>query len=387
MSVRHTSESGVASDLPPQSKSLAKCVCRGVFECSPRISLLLGGKFVTLAGMLSRVIIVLCLLALPVRGVELLLNLGEAGADQSPAGFTNVVAGEGQPGLWLARVDETLGATNNIVLTQTRRNVKDEHFPMGIYQPEKFDDFTLTTKFKIVDGLVEQMAGIVFRFQDEKNFYIIRTSALGNNIRFYKVVAGIRSQPIGPSFEVKLNEWYELKIECRGNKIRCWLNGREAIPELTDTSFTAGKIGFWTKSDSVCRFADTRINYTPREPFAATLVRDSLKTNPRLVGLKVYVNDEKGEPRIIASKDAAEVGNAGGDSERGAISGGHVYFGKEKDTVSVVQPLRDRNGEPIAAVRVVMKAFPGQIEQAVLQRANPIVKEMQFRVQSLEELR
>ena len=53
----------------------------------------------------------------------------------------------------------------------------------------------------------------------------------------------------------------------------------------------------------------------------------------------------------------------------------------------MVQPLRDRNGEPIAAVRVVMKAFPGQIEQAVLQRANPIVKEMQFRVQSLEELR
>jgi hypothetical protein len=337
--------------------------------------------------MLSRVIIVLCLLALPVRGVELLLNLGEAGADQSPTGFTNVVAGESQPGLWLARVDETLGATNNIVLTQTRRNVKDEHFPMCIYQREKFDDFTLTTRFKIVDGLVEQMAGIVFRFQDEKNFYVIRASAVGKNIRFYKVVAGIRSQPIGPSLEVKLNEWYELKIECRGNKIRSWLNGREVIPELTDTSFGAGKIGFWTKSDSECRFTDTRINYTPREPLAAALVRDCLKANPRLVGLKIYVSDEKGEPRIIASKDASEVGGAGSDSERGAIAGGHVFYGKEKDTVSVVQPLRDRNGEPVAAVRVVMKAFPGQIEQAVLQRANPIVKEMQFRVQSLEELR
>ena len=66
---------------------------------------------------------------------------------------------------------------------------------------------------------------------------------------------------------------------------------------------------------------------------------------------------------------------------------GNVYYGREKDTVSVVQPLRDRNGEPIAAVRVVMRSYPGQIEQAVLQRANPIVKEMQFRVQSLEELR
>ncbi len=347
----------------------------------------LGCGFVTLTRMLIRLISFLCLLALPVRGVELVLDFGAASAEQSPAGFTNVVAGEGQPGLWLARPDDSLGATNNVVLTQTRRNVKDEYFPMCIYQPGKFDDFTLTTKFKIVDGLVEQMAGMVFRFQDQKNFYVIRASALGNNIRFYKVVAGIRSQPIGPSLEVKLGEWHELKIECRGNKIRAWFNGREAIPELTDTSFASGKIGFWTKSDSVCRFADARINYTPREPLAAALVRDCLKTNPRLVGLKIYVSDEKGEPRIIASKDAAEVGLAGGESERGAIAGGHVFYGREKDTVSVVQPLRDRNGEPIAAVRVVMNAYPGQIEQAVLQRANPIVKEMQARVRSLEELR
>ena len=337
--------------------------------------------------MLTRVIVFLCLLALPARGVELVLKLGETGSEQSPANFTNVVAGEAQSGLWLARMDKSLGATNNVVLTQTRRSPKDEYFPMCIYQREKFDDFILTTKFQIVDGLVEQMAGIVFRFQDEKNFYVIRASALGNNIRFYKVVAGIRSTPIGPSLEVKVGEWHELKIECRGNKIRAWLNGREAIPELSDTSFAAGRIGFWTKSDSVCRFTDTRINYTPREPLAAVLVRDCLIMNPRLVGLKIYVSDEKGDPRIIASKDVADVGSMGGDSERGTIANGNVYFGKEKDTVSVVQPLRDRNGESIAAVRVVMRAFPGQIEQAVLQRANPIVKEMQFRVQSLEELR
>lgn len=337
--------------------------------------------------MFIRVLALICLLALPLQAAELILDFGTAGAEQSPDGFTNVVAGEGVAGLWLARVDESLGATNNIVLTQTRKNLKDEHFPMCVYQREKFDDFTLTTKFKIVDGLVEQMAGIVFRFQDEKNFYVIRASGIGNNIRFYKVVAGIRSQPIGPALEMKVGEWHDLKIECRGNKIRAWFNGREAIPELTDTSFAKGKIGFWTKSDSVCRFADTRINYTPREPLAAALVRDCLIANPRLAGLKIYVKDEQGVPRVIASKDVAEVGSAGGESEKGAIANGHVYYGKEKDTVSVVQPLRDRNGEPIAAVRVVMNAFPGQIEQAVLQRANPIVKEMQFRVQSLEELR
>jgi len=47
--------------------------------------------------------------------------------------------------------------------------------------------------------------------------------------------------------------------------------------------------------------------------------------------------------------------------------------------------LRDRNGEAIAAARVVMETFTGQTEQNALARARPIVKEMQARVQSLKE--
>ena len=115
-------------------------------------------------------------------------------------------------------------------------------------------------------------------------------------------------------------------------------------------------------------------------------MRDIVAAYPRLVGVKIYLNDEQGEPRIVASKDAKEIGAAGGASEKSAITQGQVFYGRGKETVSVVQPLRNNNGEPIAAVRVVMKSFTGQTEQAVLQRALPLVKEMQARVQSLEEL-
>lgn len=338
--------------------------------------------------MLSRTIVFCCLLALSVSGAELVLNFGKPDGQQIPSGFTNTLAGGGRPGVWRAVTEEISGVTNQTVLAQVSADVTDERFPILVYEKTKFDDFTLTTKFKIVDGVAEQMAGIVFRYQDEKSFYVIRASALGNNVRFYKVVGGIRSQPIGPNVPVPKGEWLELKIECKGNKIRAWLNGRDVLPELTDTSYAAGKIGFWTKSDSLSRFADTRITYTPRESLAQVIVRDIMEAYPRIVGLKIYVADEGGgEPRIIASKDEKEIGAPGGVSEKGVIEKGHVYYGKGKDTVSVVQPLRDRNGEPIAAVRVVLKSFTGQTEQVVLQRALPLVKEMQARVQSLEELR
>jgi hypothetical protein len=49
-------------------------------------------------------------------------------------------------------------------------------------------------------------------------------------------------------------------------------------------------------------------------------------------------------------------------------------------------PLRDRNGDSIAAALLKMKSFPGQTEQNALGRAQPIVREMQDKVQSLQDL-
>ena len=362
------------------------------------ISLSPGFFFVRLLSMLSRVCGLLVALVASVHGAELVFNFGESTSDKTPPGFTNVVAGKGEPGVWKIVMDDMPSAftpltdkaptaSRRAVLAQTSMDVADEHFPMLVYTKETFDDFTLTTRFKLVEGVTEQMAGLVFRWQNEKNFYVMRASGFGNNVRFYKMVEGARSQPIGPTVPVTKRAWHELKIECRGNKITGWLNGELVIPELMDTSFRSGKIGFWTKSDSVSHFTDTKVTFTPRESPAQVLVRDTMTKYPRLVGLKIYLLDEKGEPRVAASKEASELGEAGGNPEKTTISGGKIFYGKSKETVSVVQPLRDRNGEPIAAVRVTMTSFLGQTEQSALQRALPIVKSMQARVSSMDELK
>ena len=231
------------------------------------------------------------------------------------------------------------------------------------------------------------MAGIAFRIQNETNFYVLRASALGNNFRFYKVVNGERGSLIGPEVAIAKGVWHELALECQGNQIRSSLDGKELIPPLTDSTFSSGKIGFWTKSDAISYFTDTKIDYTRREPYAQILVRQMLKKYPRLLGLKIYVLDEKGETRVIASKDPAEVGSAGTPSEQKAIRQGTIFYGKGQETVAVVMPLRDQNGDPMAAVRVTMTTFTGQTEQNAIVRATPIVKEMQTGVQSLTDLK
>jgi hypothetical protein len=337
-------------------------------------------------------------LAFPALGAELTFDFGDSATDKPPPGFRSALAGTGKPGQWKIIMDEvppllaplTAKApvvTRRAVLAQLSQDPTDERFPLLIFDGDIFSDFTLTTRFKLAAGGLEQMAGIAFRLRDEKNFYVVRASGLGRNLRFYKVVDGVRSAPIGPELEIARGVWHDLKIECKGNTIRCGLNGKDAIPPLTDNTFSNGKIGFWTKSDAVSYFADTKIVYTPREIAAKAVVRDAVKKYGRLRGLKVYTLDAQGEPKVVASKDEKEIGSPGGQVEKDCIAKGVLFYGKDRESVSVVMPLRDRNGEPIAAARVVMETFIGQTEQNALARARPIVKEMQTRVQSLEAFR
>jgi hypothetical protein len=257
---------------------------------------------------------------------------------------------------------------------------------MFIYDGETFKDFRFTTRFKIVGGTVEQMAGVVFRFQNASNFYVVRASALGHNVRFYKVVDGIRSDPIGPQLDITTNVWHIFWIGCQGNQITFRFDGQLLMPPLEDNTFAAGKIGFWTKSDAVSYFSDPVIDYTPRIPAAQSLLKNILEKQPRILGLRIYTLDSQGQPKIIASKDENEMGQPGTDAEKKAITDDAIFYGREKGTDTIVLPFRDRNGDPMAAVRVKLKSFIGETQQNALIRANMILKSMQAQVTSSDQL-
>ena len=257
---------------------------------------------------------------------------------------------------------------------------------MLIYNGETFGDFTVTTRFKNVRGTVEQMAGIAFRFQNPSNYYVLRASSGGNSFRFYKFVDGKRSAPIGPEVTIPAGVWHEMAVECKGNQIRCFLNGKETIPQLTDNTFAAGKIGFWTKSDAVSYFTDTRIVYVPREPLAQKLVDDLIRQYPRLVGLKIVGHAADSQLRVLASSEKRDIGEAGGDVEKRVIEDGQIFHGKNKGALTLVMPLHDRNGERVAALRIMMKPFAGQTEQNAVARALPMIKSIEARIQSAKDL-
>src|ERR1051325_11230233 len=213
---------------------------------------------------------VLVLLALPCFGAEKKFDFSDVRENQTPPGFRSVVNGLGKPGDWKVILDEVppllprltsqaSALTKQSVLAQLAQDSTDEHFPLLIFENEEYGDFTLTTRFKTVRGAAEQMAGIAFRIQNETNYYVVRASSLGKTFKFYRVVNGVRGVPVGPEVPVPSGVWHEMTVECKDNQIRALLNGKELI-NLTDKvdPLKNGKIGFWTKSDSVSYFADTK---------------------------------------------------------------------------------------------------------------------------------
>jgi Domain of Unknown Function (DUF1080) len=120
-----------------------------------------------------------------------------------------------------------------------------------------FADVVVSTSFKPISGNSDRAAGIIFRIQDRDNYYILRANALEDNINIYKYVGGSRHAVQEGSAKVPSGTWQELRVEVKGNTIRGFLNGKLVV-EARDDTFKAGKVGLWTKADSVTCFDNVK---------------------------------------------------------------------------------------------------------------------------------
>jgi hypothetical protein len=164
---------------------------------------------------------------------------------------------KGAEGKWAVMADTTAPSKPNVV-AQTSTDAPDYRLPLLIVNEGSFKDLELSVKFKVVSGEVEHAGGLVSRLKDTNNYYIVRANALEDNYRRYCVIAGNRRQFAGANFKVTSNEWRALRAEIVGKKIIFYYNGAKKLEATDDTFKDAGKVGLWTKADSVSHFDDLR---------------------------------------------------------------------------------------------------------------------------------
>src|SRR5713101_9637064 len=173
-----------------------------------------------------------------------------------PPGWTVAMTHDGAPPRWEIVRDES-APSPPYVLAQVSRDATAGRFPLAIWDAIAIRDGEASVAFKTVDGAVDQAAGIVWRYQDPNNYYIVRANALENNVVLYKVENGVRlsiapkglpSRSYGVKHHIPRGEWSVLRITFKGTLFTVSLNG-ERLFETEDRAFTkAGKTGLWTKA-------------------------------------------------------------------------------------------------------------------------------------------
>jgi 3-keto-disaccharide hydrolase len=175
-----------------------------------------------------------------------------------PTGFSGAVTGGGGPASWVV-VEDFTAPSGGKVLAQTSTDKTSFRFPLCVYEGFTASDVTVSVNFKSISGTVDQAAGLVARYRDKDNYYVVRANALENNVRLYKIERGNRKQFAGANVKVPSGEWQTLALEVKGTHFWVLLNDT-LLFEADDATFkNAGKVGLWTKADSVTYFDDLRV--------------------------------------------------------------------------------------------------------------------------------
>jgi hypothetical protein len=340
----------------------------------------------------------LCLFAVSLKATaqsnERVWNFDRDTPGKPPAGFTFALTGQGTPGEWVITKDSSAPSPPN-VLAQTSKDKTDYRFPLAIAEGTSYRDFTLSVKFKTISGTVDQGAGLVFRLKDKDDYYVVRANALEDNFRLYRVVNGRRIQFAGANLKVTPQTWHEIKVQARGNEIKCYYDGQLRITTKDDTFPNVGKIGLWTKADSAIYFDDLAVHdlgsvsssSASGKSFAQKLVDDLVARHPELVRVGLHVTPPNGRRNvIIASNMTEKIGQKSDPEDLRAMRSGRPVLLKEGENFDVTLPLHDAKGKIIGTIGLTFEPEPSEQEGAVIRRAWEIAREIEKDIPSKAEL-
>lgn len=172
----------------------------------------------------------------------------------APAGFEFARTGGGPEGKWVVETDKDKPA--NHVLAQTSADPTDDRFPLAVVKDGVYKDVTLNVRARPISGNVDQGFGLVWRYRDANNYYITRCNADEDNCTIYHVVNGRRRAFQNRGVKVATNTWHTLKIEATDDHFVVTYDGQKVLDARDETFKEAGKVGLWTKADSVIQFDD-----------------------------------------------------------------------------------------------------------------------------------
>ena len=178
--------------------------------------------------------------------------LVEEGSD--PDGCVAAVSGLGGPAVWQVRIERLL--LDGKALVETSREAQPNRFPLCIADGPVAKNAKVELSFVMHDGGVARAAGIVLRFADPLDFYVVEADALAGSVRLLRIVNGERREIAGRVIGLVTGEKQTLGIKANDASFSVSLNGK-VLFDTTDTGIAApGRFGIWSRADSLTSFGD-----------------------------------------------------------------------------------------------------------------------------------
>jgi hypothetical protein len=179
-----------------------------------------------------------------------IINFDAAAVGQPPTGWTATKTGTGDA-KWTIEKDDTAPSKPNVL-----KQSGVATYPVCFKNDTSVKDGFVEVKFKPISGKEDQAGGVVWRLKDANNYYIARANALEDNVTIYHTINGRRTEKKRANMKVPSNVWHTLRVDFDGNHFTVTYDGKKAIEWDDDTFTDAGKVGVWTKADSVTSFDD-----------------------------------------------------------------------------------------------------------------------------------
>jgi 3-keto-disaccharide hydrolase len=136
-------------------------------------------------------------------------------------------------------------------------------YPIAVANdPREYSNFTAEADFKTTGGAWDRSGGLIFRYVDAKNYYVLAAECPANRLVLYRMKDGKLAALKSISTVIEQGEWYGLKVETQGDRFVGFLNGKKML-EAKDDSFEKGRIGLWGRDDSLARFDNVTVKPLP----------------------------------------------------------------------------------------------------------------------------
>jgi hypothetical protein len=145
------------------------------------------------------------------------------------------------------------------VLAQLKNRGFEQDYHVVLVDGTTAIDLDLSVSFLSVAGKGDMGGGLIWRAQDAQNYYITRANPLEQNIRFYKVVKGVRYKLANFDHIISVETWHTFRVRGTSNHFQIIFDG-QTVFEVQDATFQSGHIGLWTKADAVTFFDDLRLS-------------------------------------------------------------------------------------------------------------------------------